>query len=105
MAEESCVTLTPDLIIDSMSNATKLLITILVVLFVGIVIYSSMGLGQFRCEVCMEYQGRSACATASGTSQEEARRTATETACAKISSGMTESIACAQTPPRTIQFR
>jgi hypothetical protein len=88
-----------------MNNLTKLLITALVLLFVGIVIYSSMGLGQFRCEVCMEFQGRSACATASGTSQEEARRTATETACAKISSGMTESIGCAQNPPRSVQFK
>jgi hypothetical protein len=88
-----------------MNNTTKLIIAALVLLFVGILIYSSIGLGQFRCEVCMEYLGRSACATASGTTQEEARRTATETACAKISSGMTESIACAQTPPRTIQFK
>jgi hypothetical protein len=103
--KESCVALTSDLIIASMKNTTKLLIAALVLLFVGIVIYSSMGLGQFRCEVCMDFQGRSSCATASGTSQEEARRTATETACAKISSGMTESIACAQTSPRTIQFK
>jgi len=99
------MTLTLDLIIASMNNTTKLLIAAFVLLFVGIVIYSSMGLRQFRCEVCMDFQGRSSCATASGTSQEEARRTATETACAKISSGMTESISCAQTSPRTIQFK
>ena len=33
-------------------------------LFFGYVIYSSMGLDQFRCEVCMEFRGQTACATA-----------------------------------------
>ena len=103
--KECCLILTLAPIIASMNTTTKVFIVALVLLFVGIVIYSSMGLGQFRCEVCMEFQGRSACATASGTSQEEARRTATETACAKISSGMSESIACSQTPPKSIQFK
>lgn len=103
--KEGCLILTLTPIIRSMNTTTKVIIVALVLLFVGIVIYSSMGLGQFRCEVCMEFQGRSACATASGPSQEEARRTATETACAKISSGMTESIACAQTPPKSLQFK
>ena len=88
-----------------MKTTTKIFIAALVLMFVVIVIYSSMGLGQFRCEVCMEFQGHSACATAAGTTREEARRTATETACAKISSGMTESIACAQTPPKSIAFK
>jgi hypothetical protein len=88
-----------------MNTTTKVIIVALVLFFVGIVIYSSMGLGQFRCEVCMEFQGRSACATASGTSREEAQRTATETACAKISSGMTESIGCTQTTPKSLQFK
>ena len=103
--KEGCAILTLTPIICCMSTTTKVIIVALVLLFVGIVIYSSMGSGQFRCEVCMAYQGRSACATASGSSQEEARRTATETACAKISSGMTESIACAQTPPKSVQFK
>ncbi len=100
-----CQLLTLTRIITFMNKTTKVMIAAIVILFVGIVIYSSLGLGGIRCEVCMEFQGRSACATASGTNQEEARRTATETACAKISSGMTESITCAQTNPKSIQFK
>ena len=76
------------------------------VVFIGVVlvaiIYSSMGLRQFTYEVCMEYRGRTNCATASGTTKEEAIRTATDTACATISAGMTESIQCGRTPPASV---
>lgn len=69
-----------------------------------VIIYSSMGLRQFTCEVCMEFQGRTNCAIASGTSEEEAVRTATDTACATISAGMTESIQCSRTPPISVNW-
>ena len=76
------------------------------IVFIGVVlvaiIYSSMGLRQFTYEVCMEYKGRTNCATASGTTKEEAIRTATDTACATISAGMTESIQCGRTPPARV---
>lgn len=68
----------------------------------GAIVYWSMGLGQFTFEVCMEYKGRTNCATASGTTKEEAVRTATDTACATISAGMTESIQCSRTPPSRV---
>lgn len=76
------------------------------ILFVGAVlvavVYSSMGLRKFTYEVCMEFQGRTNCAVASGTTSEEAIRTATDTACAIISAGMTESIQCSRTPPKSV---
>ena len=71
----------------------------------ALIVYSSMELRQFTCEVCMEFQGRSNCATASGTSEEEAVRTATDTACATISAGMTESIQCSRTPPVSVTWQ
>ncbi|MDE0102960.1 MAG: hypothetical protein OXN89_11320 [Bryobacterales bacterium] len=78
------------------------------VIFIGLVlaavVYSSLGLRQYTCEVCMEFQGRTNCATASGTTQEEAQRTATDTACATISAGMTESIQCSRTPPASVNW-
>ena len=76
-------------------------------MFIGIVVavilYSSMGLSKYTVEVCMEYKGRTNCATASGTTKEEAIRTATDTACATISAGMTESIQCSRTPPASVR--
>ena len=68
----------------------------------AVVVYSSLGLRQYTYEVCMEFKGRTNCAVASGTTKEEAIRTATDTACATISGGMTESIQCSRTPPKSV---
>ncbi len=76
-----------------------------IVLVVGALVYSTMGLKQFTCEVCMDFKGRKNCATASGTTEEEAVRTATDTACATISAGMTESIQCSRTPPVSVTWQ
>lgn len=70
-----------------------------------LLVYLTLGLAQFTCEVCMEYQGRRNCATASGTTREEAVRTASDTACATISAGMTESIQCGNTPPFSVTWK
>ena len=83
---------------------TAILIAVIAALL-ALIVYSSLGLRQFTCEVCMEFQGRSNCATASGTSEEEAVRTATDTACATISAGMTESIQCSRTPPVSVTWQ
>ncbi len=50
----------------------------------------------------MEFNGRTNCATASGTTEQEAIRTATDTACAIISFGMTESIQCSRVKPLSV---
>ena len=80
--------------------------TLLALLFalgvLGVLVYSTMQLGQVSCEVCMTYNGRNRCASASAPSRQEAIRTATDTACAPISSGMTEVIQCGNTPPVSI---
>jgi hypothetical protein len=73
-----------------------------VVIFLGVIIYSSMNLSGYRVEVCMNFNGRANCRTASGSTEEFARRTATTNACAEIASGVTESIACEQTVPAKV---
>ncbi len=70
----------------------------------GVLVYSTLNLRQVTCEVCMTFNGRSKCAKASGTNREEAQRTATDTACAPISSGMTDSIQCSNTPPDSVTW-
>ena len=65
-----------------------------------IVMYTSTrNLSAHRVEVCMEFRGRQACRTASATTPELAKRTATDNACAFLASGMSDSIACTNTPP------
>lgn len=58
---------------------------------------------RWRVEVCMEYRGRSACRTAAGATREEALRTAVDNACALLASGMTESIQCGRSEPRSVR--
>lgn len=81
-----------------------LLIALGAVLFIGFLYYSTKQQSQHRVEVCMEFQGRSDCRIASGPTEAQALRTATENACALIASGMTDSIACGNTPPKSVRW-
>lgn len=66
---------------------------------VALMVYSTSSLGGFKVEVCKSYQGHEACGTAVGTTEMDAMNTATQVACAKIASGMTESTQCQATNP------
>ena len=68
----------------------------------GVLVYSTLGLQQYSCEVCITYNGNQNCATSAAPSKEEAMRTATDVACAPISSGMTESIQCSNQAPDSV---
>ena len=75
---------------------------VFVAALLALVIYASSGLGRHACEVCLDFEGRTACRKAEGNTVEEARRTATDLACAMLSSGMTESLRCSNTPPSSV---
>jgi hypothetical protein len=74
-----------------------------VLVMLALMWYASVSLGRESCEVCIAYEGRSACRKAEGTSVEEARRTATDMACAVLASGMTESLHCQRTEPKSVR--
>ena len=71
---------------------------------IAVLLYSTMGLRKHRVEVCVEFRGRQSCRIASGATKEDALRTATDNACALISAGMTDSIACGNTPPYKVTW-
>lgn len=80
------------------------LLGILFVLAVlAVLIYSSLNLSKVRVEVCVEFQGRRACRTASGQDENFATRTATTNACAQLVSGVTDSLACEHNPPVSVR--
>jgi hypothetical protein len=85
-----------------MSRLGKIVVPLSFLLFIGYVVYNSMRLDLFSCEVCMEFGGGTKCASASGTTQMEARGTAINVACAALASGVTASMACGDTPPKTV---
>jgi hypothetical protein len=66
--------------------------------------YSTPSRGGHRVEVCMEFKGMTSCGTASAETEQLALRTATTTACATISSGVTDSIACDNTTPKKVTW-
>jgi hypothetical protein len=72
--------------------------------FIGLLTYLTLGGKQHRAKVCVEYQGRTNCGTATGPTREHAQRTATETACATIASGMTDSMSCSHKPPVSVDW-
>ncbi len=81
--------------------------TLGIVIAVGIVValvLSTINLRQHRCEVCITYNGRTNCAVASGTTRKEAQGSATNTACASISGGVTQTIQCGNTVPDKVTW-
>ncbi len=87
-----------------MNKKFALIIAFAAVGFIGALIYNTMSYSQHRVEVCMEFEGRTDCRTALGSTKELALRTAIDNACALIASGMTQSIACTNTPPKSVKW-
>jgi hypothetical protein len=75
---------------------TVLLGIAFVLAVIGMVVYSTMQVKGYRVEVCMDYQGRSTCRTASAETEMQALRTAKTNACALVASGVTDGIQCEQ---------
>ena len=72
---------------------------------IALIAYSTMGTSANRVEVCMAYDGRNACRTASGSTKDFALRTATSNACAQIASGVTDTIKCEHADPVRITWK
>ena len=74
------------------------------VVIVAVLVLSSLQLRQHTCEVCITFGGQTNCAIASGTTRKEAQGSATSTACASISGGVTQSIQCGNTTPDKVEW-
>ena len=70
----------------------------------GVLVYSTLNTGRIRCQVCITFRGNQACRTAQASTKDQALRTATENACAQISSGVTDSNQCQNTPPDSVRW-
>ncbi len=56
-----------------------------------------------QCRVCMDFRGRSNCATAVGPTEQAAGEGAQTTACGPIANGMDAQIACSRARPTLVQ--
>ena len=77
---------------------------IFVVALLALIVYSTVHGPRYRVQVCMAYQGRSACKTVSAKSEEAALRSGRENACADISSGVTDTIRCQGSDPQNVKW-
>jgi hypothetical protein len=55
-----------------------------------------------QCELCISYDGRTACRTAAAADRDAAVRAAISTACAALASGVTRGLECDRTPPHSL---
>ena len=77
---------------------------VFVIAFAALIAYSTLHGPRYRVEVCMSYQGRSACKIVSAKSEQAALRAAAENACADIASGVTDTMRCEQSEPKSTRW-
>jgi uncharacterized protein (UPF0333 family) len=87
-----------------MKRPVVVVVAILIAI-IALFFYMSVAGANQECSVCMEFRGRSNCATAAGHTAAEATETAHNTACGPIASGMNETIACGNRPPLSVQCK
>ena len=66
---------------------------------IGIVVYSSLHVAEYECDVCITFDGQQVCRTVTGKTETEGIHTGTNNACANLTSGMTNSMRCERTQP------
>lgn len=82
-----------------------MIIVLLLLGFVGLLLFNTLSAQKATCEVCVEFNGRRNCAMASHESAEEAAHSAQLTACGPLTSTMDGRIACSRQRPATSQCR
>lgn len=87
-----------------MKRSTKITLAV-IALVIALFFYMSTARANEECTVCVEFNGRSNCATAAGSTDAEARETAQSTACGPVASGMNETIACGNRAPVSVQCK
>lgn len=78
---------------------------IFIAVFIALMFYTTKGNNKFRCEVCVTFEGRTICRSAAAPTRDEAIRTASDTACTDLSSGMTSLMQCQNGAPRKVTWK
>ena len=84
------------------SSAIALTFALLVI---AALVYTTLGTRQFRCEVCITYNGKTQCRIASARTKESALRTASELACSEMEGNMSDRIRCPNTSPDSVTWK
>lgn len=82
-----------------MTARIKGLALVVVLGFVGFLLWSTLASQQVECTVAVDFRGRAGSATASAASEENAGREAQTAACGPLTGSMDDRIACSNAPP------
>lgn len=81
----------------------KILISIIVLGLIGLLTYKMLSLGQVQCGLCVEFNGKRQCTKAYGPNRSAALEEAHRNACATLTSGVTEVLACNRSPDLKVE--
>ena len=76
-----------------------------IALFGALLLFNTLSAQKVECTVCVEFNGKRNCASASHENENDARQSAQTTACGVLANGMNESIACGRVVPVSAQCK
>lgn len=85
------------------SNHVRWIMALGGIALVGALAYSSFQQTRERYEVCVTFKGATHCATASGSSYDQAVRSAQEIDCQLLANGRDENMVCLDRPPLSVR--
>ncbi|MGH9468147.1 MAG: hypothetical protein ACRD1Y_12415 [Terriglobales bacterium] len=85
-------------------RAVRFALVALVVIVLAYLTWSSTHTARHSVTVCVTYQGLSACRSAEGRTMQEALRAAHDNACSQITSGVTGTLGCQNTPATHVTY-
>ncbi len=85
------------------STQMRLIVIVGGVVFFGVMLYSTFQQTQKEYEVCVNFRDRSHCATAKGSTAEEAVHSAKDIDCGLITNGRDEVMACNDVQPTSVR--
>jgi hypothetical protein len=85
------------------SNQMRWIMVLGALLLLGVLVYSSVQQTRKRYEVCVSFKGSTHCATAAGSTYDQAVRSAQEIDCELLANGRDENMVCLANPPASVR--
>jgi hypothetical protein len=70
--------------------------------FIALLLSDLGGSSQWQCSLCIEFEGRTQCASGQGVDQRDALQSAQTVACAPLAGGPNQAFRCSAEPPRQV---
>jgi hypothetical protein len=85
------------------SNQMRWIMILGGLVLIGVLVYSTYQQTGKEYEVCVAFRGATKCATARGSTPEQAIRSAQDIDCSSLSNGRDELMVCTETPPASVR--